>query len=92
MIEIAYQKRKEVKTLNEKKLEPVVIDYGCGPGRYTLPIAKLVGPKGKVFAVDRREIKDPLESFCGLKKKLSVESKGLAERRRRGTGNVVLLK
>ena len=30
----------------------VVVDYGCGPGRYTLPVAKLVGPKGKVFAVD----------------------------------------
>ncbi|UCD54354.1 MAG: class I SAM-dependent methyltransferase [Dehalococcoidia bacterium] len=29
-----------------------VVDYGCGPGRYTLPIAKLVGPKGKVLAVD----------------------------------------
>lgn len=29
-----------------------MLDYGCGPGRYTLPIAKLVGPKGKVFAVD----------------------------------------
>ena len=29
-----------------------VVDYGCGPGRYTLPVAKLVGPKGKVFAVD----------------------------------------
>ena len=29
-----------------------VLDYGCGPGRYTLPIARLVGPKGKVFAVD----------------------------------------
>ena len=30
----------------------VVVDYGCGPGRYTLPIAELVEPKGKVFAVD----------------------------------------
>lgn len=30
----------------------VVVDYGCGPGRYTLPVAKLVGPKGKVFAID----------------------------------------
>jgi len=30
----------------------VVVDYGCGPGSYTLPVAKLVGPKGKVFAVD----------------------------------------
>ena len=30
----------------------VVVDYGCGSGRYTLPVAELVGPKGKVFAVD----------------------------------------
>ena len=30
----------------------VVLDYGCGPGRYTLPAARLVGSKGKVFAVD----------------------------------------
>jgi ubiquinone/menaquinone biosynthesis C-methylase UbiE len=29
-----------------------VVDYGCGPGRYTIPIAKLVGPKGIIFAVD----------------------------------------
>jgi len=29
-----------------------VLDYGCGPGRYTLPLARLVGTKGKVFAVD----------------------------------------
>jgi len=29
-----------------------VVDYGCGPGRYTLPIARLVGLKGRVFAVD----------------------------------------
>ena len=30
----------------------VVADYGCGPGRYTLPIARLVGPETKVFAID----------------------------------------
>jgi ubiquinone/menaquinone biosynthesis C-methylase UbiE len=29
-----------------------VVDYGCGPGRYTIQFAKLVGPQGKVFAVD----------------------------------------
>ena len=29
-----------------------VVDYGCGIGRYTLPVAELVGLKGKVFAVD----------------------------------------
>jgi ubiquinone/menaquinone biosynthesis C-methylase UbiE len=29
-----------------------VVDYGCGTGSYTILAAKLVGPKGKVFAVD----------------------------------------
>jgi ubiquinone/menaquinone biosynthesis C-methylase UbiE len=29
-----------------------VVDYACGPGRYTVPIAEKVGPKGKVYAVD----------------------------------------
>ena len=29
-----------------------VVDYGCGQGRYTIPMARLVGPAGKVFAVD----------------------------------------
>ncbi len=27
-------------------------DLGCGNGFYTLPLARLVGPKGKVYAVD----------------------------------------
>jgi ubiquinone/menaquinone biosynthesis C-methylase UbiE len=30
----------------------VICDMGCGNGFYTLPLAKLVGPKGKVVAVD----------------------------------------
>src|SRR5690554_1427627 len=29
-----------------------VCDMGCGNGFYTLPLAKLVGPEGKVLAVD----------------------------------------
>ncbi|NPV09257.1 MAG: class I SAM-dependent methyltransferase [Anaerolineae bacterium] len=29
-----------------------VVDYGCGPGRYAVPLAQRVGPSGKVYAVD----------------------------------------
>lgn len=29
-----------------------VLDYGCGPGNYTIAAAILVGPSGKVYAVD----------------------------------------
>ena len=33
-----------------------VVDYGCGPGRYTLCFSKIVGDGGKVFAVDIHEL------------------------------------
>lgn len=33
-----------------------LVDYGCGPGRYTTRFARLVGEKGKVYAVDIHEI------------------------------------
>lgn len=30
----------------------VVVDYGCGPGRYIQKASELVGPTGRVYAVD----------------------------------------
>lgn len=30
----------------------VVLDYGCGVGSYTLPAARLVGKRGRVYALD----------------------------------------
>jgi ubiquinone/menaquinone biosynthesis C-methylase UbiE len=33
-----------------------LVDYGCGPGRYTLRFSNLVGERGKVYAVDVHEL------------------------------------
>jgi len=30
----------------------VIVDLGCGPGRFTSLAARIVGPKGKVYALD----------------------------------------
>ena len=48
----AWQKPDEV--VAALALEPGerVADVGCGPGYFTVPIAKAVGPAGKVWAVD----------------------------------------
>jgi len=33
-----------------------IVDYGCGPGRYTVEFSRLTGPEGRVIAVDLIEI------------------------------------
>lgn len=40
--------------LRSAGVEPglTVLDFGCGPGRYTIPAARLVGPSGHVYAAD----------------------------------------
>lgn len=30
-----------------------VLDFGCGPGRYVVPLSQVVGPSGRVFAFER---------------------------------------
>jgi tRNA G46 methylase TrmB len=42
----------------------VVVDLGCGSGYYTFALADIVGPEGKVYAVDLGKT-----SIRGLKKK-----------------------
>lgn len=45
----------------EKLLGPFVepgmtaVDYGCGMGFFTIPMARMVGPEGEVLAVDLQE-------------------------------------
>jgi ubiquinone/menaquinone biosynthesis C-methylase UbiE len=33
-----------------------VVDYGCGPGRYAMRFAEMVGENGRVYAVDIHEL------------------------------------
>jgi len=35
------------------KQDTRVIDFGCGQGRYTIPLAQVVGANGQVFAFER---------------------------------------
>lgn len=32
-----------------------VLDFGCGPGFFTIPMADMAGPDGRVFAVDLQQ-------------------------------------
>jgi len=45
-----------------------VVDYGCGPGRYTASFAHLVGDRGSVFAVDIHEL-----AIEGVKKRIQKQ-------------------
>jgi len=49
------------------------IDLGCGIGYFTIPIARLIGPQGKVYAVDLQQ-----EMLQGLQRR--AEKAGVAER------------
>jgi ubiquinone/menaquinone biosynthesis C-methylase UbiE len=35
------------------KAGQIVLDFGCGSGTYTVPAARIVGDKGKVYALDK---------------------------------------
>jgi len=35
------------------KTGQIILDFGCGSGNYSLPIAKIIGDKGKLFALDK---------------------------------------
>jgi ubiquinone/menaquinone biosynthesis C-methylase UbiE len=46
--------RPRMNLLKEAGIEPgyCVLDYGCGPGSYIAPLARLVGTLGEVYALD----------------------------------------
>jgi len=49
---LAKDGKKFLKEIGVKK-DQVVLDFGCSVGHYTIPVAKVVGKEGKVYAVDK---------------------------------------
>ena len=35
------------------KTGQIILDFGCGSGNYSLPIAKIIGDRGRLFALDK---------------------------------------
>jgi ubiquinone/menaquinone biosynthesis C-methylase UbiE len=48
-----------------------VLDYGCGPGSYTIPLAELVGESGKVYALDIHPLAIQKVQYIASKKQLA---------------------
>ena len=57
-----------------------VVDYGCGPGRYTLRFSWIVGDSGRVYAVDIHELAvkavEKMKSRFGLRNIQPVLAQG----------------
>jgi len=65
------------------KAGQVVLDFGCGSGTYTFPAARIVGDKGKVYALDKNsEVLNKLMQRArsvGLNNVESIETHGELE-------------
>lgn len=53
-----------------------ILDVGCGPGYATLDLASLVGPNGRVIAIDAsRRFLDFLDAQCAARRVTNVETR-----------------
>lgn len=71
-----------------------VLDFGCGPGSYTIPAARMVGERGRIYALDIHplairavEKKAKKERLANINTILSDRDTGLPD----GSIDVVLL-
>lgn len=64
-------------TLAEVGIEPgfYILDYGCGPGSYTVVAARLVGESGKVYALDIHPLAiRRVQDLAGKKRLANIET------------------
>lgn len=61
------------KILEEVGIRPGfhVLDYGCGPGSYTVVAARMAGPNGRIYALDIHPLAIQKVKSLALKKGLS---------------------
>ena len=64
-----------------------ILEYGCGPGGYTIPAAQMVGEAGKIYALDMHPLAvQMVQSRAARKKLTNIETilsdctSGLADR------------
>jgi ubiquinone/menaquinone biosynthesis C-methylase UbiE len=52
-----------------------VLDYGCGPGSYIVPVRELVGTSGKIYALDMHPLAiQKVQSLVSRKQLTNVET------------------
>jgi ubiquinone/menaquinone biosynthesis C-methylase UbiE len=49
-----------------------ILDFGCGPGGYIVPLAKLISPSGKIYALDINPL--AIEEVKKIAKQKSLEN------------------
>ena len=61
------------KILEELEIKPgsYILDYGCGPGSYSVAAAKLIGDAGKVYALDIHPLAIKMAQKAAAKKGLA---------------------
>lgn len=63
--------------LNEVGIQPGfhVLDYGCGPGSYTIAAAEMVGNSGKIYALDIHPLAiQSVKSIASKKQLTNIET------------------
>lgn len=86
--------KNKVEKVNIKKGD-IILEYGCGSGSFTIPIAEMVGPSGKVYAADMHPLSSEKIAEKAKKNKLNnietIQTKCKTNLDGKSTDKVVLI-